>query len=40
MLLCPEPVFACIDALNSEREYEEVIFFLLDAELFFQTMAN
>jgi tRNA (guanine37-N1)-methyltransferase len=40
MVLRPEPVFACIDALKAEREYDEVIFFSPDGELFEQSMAN
>ena len=40
MVLRPEPVFACIEALQAEREYDEVIFFSPDGELFEQSMAN
>ncbi len=40
MVLRPEPVFACIEALKAEREYDEVIFFSPDGKLFEQSMAN
>ena len=40
MVLRPEPVFACIEALKSEREYDEVIFLSPDGTLFEQSMAN
>ena len=40
MVLRPEPIFACIEALKAEREYDEVIFFSPDGELFEQSMAN
>ena len=40
MVLRPEPVFACIEALQAEREYDEVIFFSPDGELFEQSVAN
>lgn len=40
MVLRPEPVFACIETLKSEREYDEVIFLSPDGTLFDQSMAN
>jgi tRNA (guanine37-N1)-methyltransferase len=40
MVLRPEPVFACIEALQAEREYDEVIFLTPDGEMFEQSMAN
>jgi len=40
MVLRPEPVFSCIEALKAEREYDEVIFFSPDGELFEQSVAN
>ena len=40
MVLRPEPIFTCIEALKAEREYDEVIFFSPDGELFEQSMAN
>jgi tRNA (guanine37-N1)-methyltransferase len=40
MVLRPEPVFTCIEALKAEREYDEVIFLTPDGKLFEQGMAN
>jgi len=40
MVLRPEPVFACIEALKAEREYDAVIFLTPDGKLFEQSMAN
>jgi len=40
MVIRPEPVFGCIEVLKTEREYDEVIFFSPDGELFEQSMAN
>lgn len=40
MILRPEPIFECIDALKAEREYDEVIFLTPDGELFEQSTAN
>ncbi len=40
MVLRPEPVFSCIEALKAEREYDEVIFLSPDGKLFEQSMAN
>ena len=40
MVLRPEPVFACIEPLKGEREYDEVIFLSPDGTLFDQSMAN
>ncbi|NTW57388.1 MAG: tRNA (guanosine(37)-N1)-methyltransferase TrmD [Chlorobiaceae bacterium] len=40
MVFRPEPVFACIEALKAEREYDEVIFLSPDGKRFDQTMAN
>jgi tRNA (guanine37-N1)-methyltransferase len=40
MVLRPEPVFACIEALQTERAYDEVIFLTPDGKLFEQSMAN
>ncbi len=40
MVLRPEPLFACIEALQAEREYDAVIFFSPDGELFEQSVAN
>ncbi len=40
MVLRPEPVFNCIEALKAEREYDAVIFPTPDGKLFDQPMAN
>ena len=40
MVLRPEPVFACIEALQAEREYDAVIFLSPDGKMFEQSMAN
>lgn len=40
MVLRPEPVFSCIEALKAEREYDEVIFLTPDGKLFEQSQAN
>jgi tRNA (guanine37-N1)-methyltransferase len=40
MIFRPEPVFACIEALKLEREYDEVIFLSPDGMRFLQPMAN
>jgi tRNA (guanine37-N1)-methyltransferase len=40
MVFRPEPVFACIEALKLEREYDEVIFLSPDGKRFLQPMAN
>jgi len=40
MVLRPEPVFACIEVLKAERDYDEVIFLSPDGKLFDQSMAN
>ncbi len=40
MVFRPEPVFACIEALKAERDYDEVIFLSPDGKRFDQTMAN
>ncbi len=40
MVLRPEPVFSCIEALLAEREYDEVIFLSPDGKLFEQSTAN
>ncbi|MEI6848186.1 MAG: tRNA (guanosine(37)-N1)-methyltransferase TrmD [Chlorobiaceae bacterium] len=40
MILRPEPVFSCIEALQSERTYDEVIFLTPDGKQFEQSMAN
>ena len=40
MILKPEPVFACIEGLQSQRVYDEVIYLSADGERFTQEMAN
>lgn len=40
MVLMPEPVVTCIEALKAEREYDEVIYLSPDGELFDQKLAN
>jgi tRNA (guanine37-N1)-methyltransferase len=40
MILRPEPIFACVEKLRAERDYDEVIFLSPDGELFDQPMAN
>ncbi len=40
MVLKPEPIFECVDALTAERTYDGIIFLTPDGERFNQTMAN
>ena len=40
MILRPEPIFTCVDRLRAEREYDDVILFSPDGELFTQRTAN
>jgi tRNA (guanine37-N1)-methyltransferase len=40
MVLKPEPIFACIEGLQAERRYDEVIYLSADGERFTQQMAN
>ncbi|MFN3939819.1 MAG: tRNA (guanosine(37)-N1)-methyltransferase TrmD [Chitinophagales bacterium] len=40
MVMMIEPIFNCIQALKSERQYEEVIFLSPDGELLTQAIAN
>jgi tRNA (guanine37-N1)-methyltransferase len=40
MVMKPEPVFACIEALQAERHYDEVIYMSADGERLSQTLAN
>ena len=40
MILKPEPIFACIEALRKRRTYDEVIYLSADGEPFRQTAAN
>lgn len=40
MVLSPQPVFSCIEKLQSEREYDELIFTAPDGDVFEQADAN
>ncbi len=40
MILKPEPIFACIEKLKAERDYDEVIFLTPDGETLTQSLAN
>lgn len=40
MILKPEPIFECIEKLQSERAYDEVIYVTADGEPFHQQTAN
>ncbi|MFW6157286.1 MAG: tRNA (guanosine(37)-N1)-methyltransferase TrmD [Balneolaceae bacterium] len=40
MVLTPQPVFSCIESLQNERTYEEIIFTAPDGEPFTQETAN
>jgi tRNA (guanine37-N1)-methyltransferase len=40
MILKPEPIFECIEALQKKRKYDEVIYLTADGEKFNQTIAN
>jgi tRNA (guanine37-N1)-methyltransferase len=40
MILKPEPVFACIEALKTRRAYDEIVYLSADGEPFTQKTAN
>jgi tRNA (guanine37-N1)-methyltransferase len=40
MILKPEPVFACVERLQAERRYDEVIYLTADGERLTQRIAN
>lgn len=40
MILKPEPIFKCVNKLKSERNYDEVIYFSPQGEMYDQKMAN
>ncbi len=40
MIMKPEPIFACIEKLKAERDYDEVIFLTPDGERLTQNLAN
>jgi len=40
MVLKPEPVFECVETLQSQRTYDEIVFLTADGEKFTQAIAN
>lgn len=40
MILKPEPIFECIEALQAERTYDEIIYMTADGARFTQSVAN
>ena len=40
MILKCEPIFECVEKLQSERKYDEVVFLSADGDLFNQKTAN
>ena len=40
MVLTPQPIFSCIEKLQSERDYDELIFTAPDGDVFEQPDAN
>src|SRR5690625_6969420 len=40
MVMKPEPIFECIENLQSEREYDEVIYMSPDGDVLHQKMVN
>lgn len=40
MVLKPEPVFECVEALQAQRTYDEIVFLTADGEKFTQAIAN
>ncbi len=40
MILKPEPIFECIESLQKERSYDEIIYASADGEKFDQSLAN
>jgi tRNA (guanine37-N1)-methyltransferase len=40
MVLKPEPVFACVEGLQKERRYDDIIYLSADGERFTQPVAN
>ncbi len=40
MILRCEPVFACVERLQAEREYDDIVFLTPDGERFTQSIAN
>ncbi|MGQ9806035.1 MAG: tRNA (guanosine(37)-N1)-methyltransferase TrmD [Chlorobiales bacterium] len=40
MIMKPEPIFACIEMLQKERKYDDIIFLTPDGETLTQSLAN
>ena len=40
MVIKPEPVFACVESLQKERKYDEIVFMTPDGERYSQPLAN
>jgi tRNA (guanine37-N1)-methyltransferase len=40
MILKPEPIFECVERLQAERQYDEIILLAADGEVFNQSVAN
>lgn len=40
MILKPEPIFECIESLQRERQYDDIIYVAADGERFHQAIAN
>src|SRR5512147_2367947 len=40
MVLKPEPVFECVETLQAQRTYDEIVFLTADDEKFTQAVAN
>lgn len=40
MILKPEPIFECVESLQAQRQYDEVILLTPDGEVFNQQLAN
>ena len=40
MILKPEPIFECVEALQKKRHYDEIIYVTADGERFTQNIAN
>ncbi|MEX1139182.1 MAG: tRNA (guanosine(37)-N1)-methyltransferase TrmD [Bacteroidota bacterium] len=40
MILKPEPIFECVETLQKERRYDEIVFLSPEGELFNQGLAN
>jgi tRNA (guanine37-N1)-methyltransferase len=40
MVLMPEPIFNCVEALQKERDYDEIIYLTPDGQTYSQSLAN